>query len=386
MSEIRVDLITEKTADGGVTIKSTGTGDNKPTLLTLQTSEADIAANDVLGKIQFQAPDEGTGTDAILVSAAIQARSEGDFAADANATAIDFMVGASEAAATKMSLSSAGKLDVSGGIDIEGGAVFNEDSADVDFRVESNGDVNMLFVDGGNNAVGIATNSPVLANGRGMVVHGGSSVARVELRNDTSGAAATDGMFLTYSGIDAFVGNREAGTIQFWNNGSERLRLHSGGVLSAAYGVALGVGTANTASNVLDDYEEGTYAPTVTCSNSGSYGLSSGGDLLQYTKIGRKVTIQGMISVTSESSPNGALMLSLPFTAPALTDDSDYALYAMGISNNGSTIAGQKFLFLQPGSHAYLFAIGDDGATNYIGEDEVDTNFQFHVNLSYVVS
>ena len=72
MSEIRVDLITEKTADGGVTIKSTGTGDNKPTLLTLQTSEADIAANDVLGKIQFQAPDEGTGTDAILVSAAIQ--------------------------------------------------------------------------------------------------------------------------------------------------------------------------------------------------------------------------------------------------------------------------------------------------------------------------
>ena len=112
MSEIRVDLITEKTADGGVTIKSTGTGDNKPTLLTLQTSEADIAANDVLGKIQFQAPDEGTGTDAILVSAAIQARSEGDFAADANATAIDFMVGASEAAATKMSLSSAGVLSI----------------------------------------------------------------------------------------------------------------------------------------------------------------------------------------------------------------------------------------------------------------------------------
>ena len=160
MSEIRVDLITERTADGGVTIKSTGTGDNKPTLLTLQTSEADIAANDVLGKIQFQAPDEGTGTDAILVSAAIQARSEGDFAADANATAIDFMVGASEAAATKMTLSSAGKLDVSGGIDIEGGAVFNEDSADVDFRVESDDNVNMLFVDGGNDRVGIGTNTP----------------------------------------------------------------------------------------------------------------------------------------------------------------------------------------------------------------------------------
>ena len=40
---------------------------------------------------------------------------------------------------------------------IAGGAVFNEASADVDFRVESNGEANMLFVDGGNNRVGIGT-------------------------------------------------------------------------------------------------------------------------------------------------------------------------------------------------------------------------------------
>jgi prepilin-type processing-associated H-X9-DG protein len=36
-----------------------------------------------------------------------------------------------------------------------GHAVFNEDSQDVDFRVESNGNANMLFVDGGNNVVNI---------------------------------------------------------------------------------------------------------------------------------------------------------------------------------------------------------------------------------------
>jgi hypothetical protein len=39
-------------------------------------------------------------------------------------------------------------------------AVFNESSGDYDFRVESNGNANMLFVDGGNNAVGIKTNTP----------------------------------------------------------------------------------------------------------------------------------------------------------------------------------------------------------------------------------
>jgi len=37
------------------------------------------------------------------------------------------------------------------------GAVFNENSLDLNFRVESNGNANMLFVDGGNNAVGIGT-------------------------------------------------------------------------------------------------------------------------------------------------------------------------------------------------------------------------------------
>jgi hypothetical protein len=141
--------------DDGLFLKSIATADNNPVLLTLQTGETDMAADDVIGKIAFQAPDEGTGTDAILVSAAIQAVAEGDHSSSSNATRIEFMVGASEAAAKKMQLTSAGKLEVDGGIDIEGGAVFNEDSADVDFRVESNGNANMLHVSGGNNLVGV---------------------------------------------------------------------------------------------------------------------------------------------------------------------------------------------------------------------------------------
>ena len=41
-------------------------------------------------------------------------------------------------------------------------SAFNEGSVDVDFRVESNDNTHMLFVDGGNNRVGIGTNSPGL--------------------------------------------------------------------------------------------------------------------------------------------------------------------------------------------------------------------------------
>ena len=97
-------------ADKGVILKHTATADDKPVILTLQTGETDIAANDVIGKIEFQAPDEGTGTDAILVSAAIQAKSEGDFSASANATSLEFMTGASEAASAKVRITSAGHL------------------------------------------------------------------------------------------------------------------------------------------------------------------------------------------------------------------------------------------------------------------------------------
>ena len=45
------------------------------------------------------------------------------------------------------------------GTDPDGAQVFNESSADVDFRIESNGNDHMLFVDGGNDHVMIGTSS-----------------------------------------------------------------------------------------------------------------------------------------------------------------------------------------------------------------------------------
>jgi len=51
-------------------------------------------------------------------------------------------------------------LDVTGALSAKGGAVFNQDSADVDFRVESNDSANMFVVNAGLNKIGIGTNSP----------------------------------------------------------------------------------------------------------------------------------------------------------------------------------------------------------------------------------
>jgi len=42
--------------DAGLNLKHTATADDKPVVLTLQTGETDMAADDVIGKIAFQAP------------------------------------------------------------------------------------------------------------------------------------------------------------------------------------------------------------------------------------------------------------------------------------------------------------------------------------------
>ena len=125
-STVLTDVLKAKTTNGVLTISGNGTGnvdmknlattDDTPMVLTLKTGETDIAVDDVLGQIDFQAPDETTGTDAILVAAGIAAISEGDFSSSSNATKLSFKTASSAAAAETMSLSSGGNLDVTGTI------------------------------------------------------------------------------------------------------------------------------------------------------------------------------------------------------------------------------------------------------------------------------
>jgi len=81
-------------------------------ILTLSTSEATVVDGDILGRIDFQAPVDDAGTDAIVVSASIYAEADDTFAADNNSTELVFAVGASEAAAEKMRLDHDGQLGI----------------------------------------------------------------------------------------------------------------------------------------------------------------------------------------------------------------------------------------------------------------------------------
>jgi len=99
-----------------------------------EVSEADDT--DEAGKLSFFVA-ESDGTNTALTAGLVL---EGEHATDGE---VDVTIGAGIASTTS----------VAGVLNVAGGAVFNEDSADVDFRVESNGNTHALFVDGENDAV-----------------------------------------------------------------------------------------------------------------------------------------------------------------------------------------------------------------------------------------
>ena len=88
-------------------------------------------------------------------------------------------------ALTKVTGEGLGTIDSA---DIDGAVTINESSADKDFRIESNGNANMFFVDGGNDRIGIGTNAP----GTGST-HQAASKNSMHIYNGDSGAASGDG-------------------------------------------------------------------------------------------------------------------------------------------------------------------------------------------------
>ena len=66
---------------------------------------------------------------------------------------------------------------VAGAFDTDAAQTFNDSGSDVDFRVESNNEANMLFIDGGTDKVGIGTNAVAAGQGT-LTVYGRMQVTR----------------------------------------------------------------------------------------------------------------------------------------------------------------------------------------------------------------
>jgi len=182
-------------ADAGLLLKHTATGDGTPVSLTLQTGETALTVGEPLGTINFQAPDEAGGTDAILVAAAIEAVAEGTFAADNNATKLSFKTGVSEAASEKMSLSSAGLLTVADDIMIKDGGTIGVASTNDALTISSAGLLtvkdDLVIKSGG--TIGGAGDTDLLELGSAILtVNGEVSMTTLDIGGTNVGSTATE--------------------------------------------------------------------------------------------------------------------------------------------------------------------------------------------------
>ena len=83
-------------------------------LLKLTTGELTVVDADKLGRIDFQAPLESDGTDAVAIAASIWAEADDTFSTSVNNTDLVFALGKSEAAAEKFRLTADGEIGLGG--------------------------------------------------------------------------------------------------------------------------------------------------------------------------------------------------------------------------------------------------------------------------------
>jgi hypothetical protein len=89
---------------------------------------------------------------------------------------------------------------------------------------------------------------------------------------------------------------------------------------------------------IYGDYDEDTYTATLTPITSGTITLDSTADLISYTRIGRTMKFSGSVTVSSVSSPVGAVVqLSLPQAAgTGLSERADYSTASVSALTGGT--------------------------------------------------
>jgi hypothetical protein len=110
--------------------------------------------------------------------------------------------------------------------------------------------------------------------------------------------------------------------------------------------------SASAGANVLDDYEEGTFTPTITAA-SGTFTTVSGS--ITYIKIGRLVSlIEVSIIITTNGTAAGSVQSTLPFQPDATSIIVGREVAAMGSILQGSiTNASPQLQSISDDDNAY---------------------------------
>ena len=257
---------------------------------------------------------------------------------------------------------------------------------------------NVIIADNAGN-VGIGTTSPASS----FVLSKGGGSTQIELnRTDTNTTGnvgvikftANDGHVVASMGaygdgdnegayINFKVTSAASGTNPFTTT-SEALRIKSDknievtdGDLQFASGHGVSFSATNDAggrsSELLDDYEEGTWTPTM---HDGSVTASKA----FYTKIGRQVTLHCRLQSFTDNSTNDQVTIKgIPFAVG--TDRSDIAHGSARYQNISET--NNTVCFISHARQGFNFSGGDSGAFSQIRHNELNSNSRIDLIATY---
>ena len=311
------DDVIVKTADGAI--------------LKLQTSDTTVADGDVVGAIEFSAPDEAGGTDAITTAASIVAEADATFAADNNQTDLVFKLGSSEAATEKMRLTHEGDLTVSGDANVGDDISLTSDSSVLKFGADA--DTTLTHTDGTGLTLN-STNKLTFGDAASFIQQSTDGTLRIdgEAIIDLNASTRVD-----VSGDLLVGGEVQTANIGF-TDGDNAITIADGGGITAAAGI-----TSTAASNTFG----ATSFNDANITNVGSIALDS---IASDAGTGTAITFGAgnVPNTNTNTSVSGS-------TAP---DFSQYTNFIWTLTGNlvltdpGDEVAGQSgiFVFIQDGT------------------------------------
>jgi len=199
-----------------------------------------------------------------------------------------------------------------------------------------------------------ATGALYLGKSRGATVGTNTALQNGDIINEVVYAANDGTNFIRSAIISAFVDgalstDEVPGRLVFYtNNGAsgasptERMRITSDAYVRLASGTGgIQFNGDTAAANALDDYEEGTWTPTVVGSataGTASYTIQVG----SYTKVGQQVTVQFRMVYSGGTGAGNLRISGLPFTSGNVANRFFYG--SVSLANIATGASTQAYL------------------------------------------
>jgi hypothetical protein len=271
---------------------------------------------------------------------------------------------------------------------------------------------NLTLSGGTANGVTYLNGSKVLTSGSALVYDGnnfgvgatptsfGAGYTTLDVYNATNGgfvlarSSTVTAALCADGSTGGLIATRTNHPLLFAINNAEQMRLTSTG-LKTKTTISVGDATpstsgagitfpatqsASTDANTLDDYEEGTWTPTIfgtSTAGTTTYFQQSG----TYTKIGRVVTVQVFLNITNQTGTGALRLGGLPFTSGSGGNTFPCSVRAESLSLTALNYP----VFSVQGANTYINMEQTPTGGGSMFTIPIDTSFAVDVTATYFV-